>query len=68
MKQTERIIKTGDYYELEVNDEILSYQKFLKKEDVGPGTNQSQPTENIITKMPTHHEAKLSYFVPKQIN
>ena len=64
MKQNERIIKTGDYYEIETIEDLMLQQKIPKKEDPQSSTNIPLPNNNIVTELPPRREALNAYFVP----
>lgn len=64
MKQNERIIRNGDYYELETIEEILMQQKVSKKDEIPSSTNIPAPPSNIVTELPPRSQALASYFVP----
>lgn len=43
MKQNERVIKKGDYYELETIEDLMMQQKIPKKEEVQSSSNIPVP-------------------------
>ena len=60
MKQVDKVIKKGDYYEMEVVDDGLLSMKPYKKEEM-QSTIQSHH-DNIITALPTFTDARAKYY------
>lgn len=50
MKQADKVIRKGDYYEMEVVDDALSSMKPYKKEETSP--HLPPPPENLISNLP----------------
>ena len=60
MKQSQKIIKKGDYYEIEVIDDAFYTTKISKKEESQMSIAPSN--ENIIAEMPSYTDARSKYF------
>jgi hypothetical protein len=62
MKQQERIVKNGDYYEIETYEELMMTAKTSKKEEPIVSSTNIPASEYIVTEMPTFKEARSNYF------
>lgn len=64
MKQVEKVIKKGDYYEMDVPDDGVYSTKTYKKEE--PLSYAQTQSGSIITNLPSFKEARDKYlFEPK---
>ena len=63
MRQEEKVIKKGNYYEVELNEEVRTKQDKTVRRDENPSAmNIPTASEHIITEMPEQTEARHSYF------
>lgn len=60
MKQIDKIIRKGDYYEMEVVDDGIFSIKPQRREE--SQVNPSSTSENILTDLPAFQEARSKYF------
>ena len=60
MKQVDKVIRKGDYYEMEVVDDGLFSMKPYKKEEAQP--TAAMNSDSIITTLPTFEDAKSKYY------
>jgi hypothetical protein len=64
MKQVERVIKRGDYYEIEVIEDAFSNTKTSRKEE--SQISIPPPSENIQVELPSYRQARSNYFYHNQ--
>ena len=62
IKQSERIIKKGDYYEMEVVEDGFYSSKLSKKEESQLIVASS--ADNIVTELPSFSDARANYYHP----
>jgi len=61
MKQSERIIKKGDYYEIEVVEDTFSTSKISKKDE--SQTSLPAASDCIVTaELPSFNQARSNYY------